>query len=93
MFHIAGHFNLSLLDHDNFEKMQNVLNLLHQINMIPIINKLTRISRRTATAIYCFIANCFNHTDFKTAIFKSGISDHFLIGVICHLWLKRINIK
>ena len=49
--------------------------------MIPIINKFTRIIIRTATAIYCFIANCFNDTNFKTAIFKSGIVDHFLIGV------------
>ena len=80
-FHIAGDFNLNVLDHDNCKKVQNFLNLLYQNNMIPIINKPTRVTKKTATAIDHIITNCFVDTNFKTAIFKSDISDHFLICV------------
>ena len=80
-FHIAGDFNLNVLDHDNCKKVQNFLNLLYQNNMIPIINKPTRVTKKTATAIDHIITNCFVDTNFKTAIFKSDISDHFPICV------------
>ena len=45
-FHIAGHFNLNVLDHDSCKKMQNFLKLLYQNNMIPIINKPTRVTKK-----------------------------------------------
>ena len=80
-FHIAGDFNLNVLDHDNCKKVLNFLNLLYQNNMIPIINKPTRVTKKTATAIDHIITNCFVDTNFKTAIFKSDISDHFPICV------------
>ena len=80
-FYIARDFNLNVLDHDNCKKVQNFLNLLYQNNMIPIINKPTRVTKKTAAAIECIITNCFVDTNFKTAIFKSDISDHFLIFV------------
>ena len=74
-------FNLNVLDHDNCKKVQNFLDLLFQNNIIPIINKPTRVTKKTATAIDHIITNCFVDTNFKTAIFKSDISDHFLICV------------
>ena len=48
-------------------------------NVIPIINKPTKITKKTATAIEHIITNCFVDTNFKTSIFKSDISDHFSI--------------
>ena len=74
-------FNLNVLDHDNCKKVQNFLDLLFQNNIIPIINKPTRVTKKTATAIDHIITNCFVDTNFKTAIFKSDISDHFPICV------------
>ena len=47
--------------------------------MILIINKPTRVTRKTATAIDHIITNCFVGINFKTAIFKRDISDHFPI--------------
>ena len=79
-FHITGDFNLNVLDHDNCKKVQSFLNLLYQNSMIPIINKPTRVTRKSATAIDHIITNCFAESNFKTAIFKSDISDHFPIG-------------
>ena len=77
MFHIAGAFNLNVLNHD---KIQNFLNLLYQNNIIPIINKSTRVTKKKVTSTDHTITNCFSDTNFKAIIFKSDISDHFPIG-------------
>ena len=77
--HIAGDFNLNVLDHDNCKKVHDFQNLSYENNMIPIINKPTRVTRKTATAIDHIITNCFVGINFKTAIFKRDISDHFPI--------------
>ena len=74
-FHIAGDFNLNVLDNDNCKKVQNFPNLLYQSNMISITNKPTRVTKKTATAMNHIITNFFVDTNFKTAIFKSDISD------------------
>ena len=80
--HIAGDFNLNLLDHDSNKKVQDFLNIIYRNSMIPIINKPTRVTRKTATAIDHILTNCFIDKFFKTAIFKSDISDHFPICFI-----------
>ena len=49
--------------------------------MTPIINKLTRTPKKTATAVDHIIPNCFGDTNFKTAVFKKDISDHFPICI------------
>ena len=49
--HIAGDFNLNLLDHNTNRKVHNFLSLIYQNGMIPTINKPTRVTRKTATAI------------------------------------------
>ena len=47
--------------------------------MISNINKPTRVTRTTATAIDHIFTDSFIDKNFKTAIFKSDISDHFPI--------------
>ena len=49
--------------------------------MFLTLSKPTRVTKKTATAIDHIITNCFVDTNFKTAIFKSDISDHFPICV------------
>ena len=73
--------------------------------MIPIINKPTRVTKKTSTATDHIITNCFVDTNFKTAIFKSDISDHFLICVflspmtdenkneVTYIYRRNINSK
>ena len=70
-FHIAGDFYLNILDHDKCSKVHNVLNLLYENGMIPIINKPARVTRKTATAIDHILTNQFININFKTAIFKT----------------------
>ena len=75
--YIAGDFNLNLLDHDSNKKVYDFLNIIYRNSMIPTINKLTGVTRKTAAAIDHILTNCFIDRTFKTAIFKSDISDHF----------------
>ena len=55
--------------------------------MIPTINKPTRVTQKTTTAI----DNSFTDTFFKTAIFKSDISDHFPICFLVPSSMKQTN--
>ena len=75
--HIAGDFNLNLLDHNTNRVVHNFLILIYQNGVIPTINKPTRVTRKTATAIDHILTNSFVDRVFKTVIFKSNISDHF----------------
>ena len=49
--------------------------------MIPTINKPTRVTRKTATAIDHILTNRFIDTTIKTGIIKSDVSDHFPISL------------
>ena len=84
-FHIAGDFNLNILDHDKYSKCHNFLNLLYENGLMPTINKPTRVTRKTTTAIDHILTNQFININFKTAIFKADISDHFPVCIIISL--------
>ena len=76
---LAGDFNINLLDFDKSKKVQNFVNLMFRFGMIPTINKPTRVTRNTLTAIDHIITNSIMHTGFKSGIIKTDISDHFPI--------------
>ena len=80
-YHIGGDFSLNLLDHFRNKKVQDFSNLIYQNGMIPTINKPTRVTEKTATAIDHIITNSFVDNTFKTAIIKSDVSDHFPICI------------
>ena len=65
--------------------MQGFSNLVYQNNLIPTINKPTRVTMKTATAIDHILTNSFVDTDFKSAIFKTDISDHFPVCLLLPL--------
>ena len=47
--------------------------------MKTIINKPTRVTNKTATAIDHILTNTYTETILKTAILKCDVSDHFPI--------------
>ena len=60
--------------------------------MIPTINKPTRVTKKTVTAIVYIITNSFVENTFKTAITKSDVSGHFPICIFIpstNLFLKK----
>ena len=59
--------------------------------MIPTKNKSTRVRPKTETAIDVILTNSFTETVFKTAIFKSDISDHFPICFMIPSSVKQTN--
>ena len=52
---------------------------MFEFSVIPTINKPTRLTTHTATAIDNTITNCILNNDFKNAIVKRDLSDDFPI--------------
>ena len=76
---MAGDFNMNLLDFEQNKKVQNFFNIMFGHCMMPVINKLTRVTKNTAIAIDHVFVNSVTTTKFKTGMIKSDISDHFPI--------------
>ena len=76
-FFLPEDFNINLFDFETNKEVQRFLNLMFEFNMIPTINKPTRVTKHTATAKDNIITNCILNTDFKSATVKTDLSDHF----------------
>ena len=74
---MAGDFNMNLLDFKQNKKVQNFLNIMFDHSMMSVINKPTRVTKNTATAIDHIFINSVTTTKFKTGIIKSDILDNF----------------
>ena len=68
---------MNLLDYEKCKKVQEFLSLIYENSIIPTINKPTNVTRQSAIATDHVLTNCFANFDFKIAIFKSDVSDHF----------------
>ena len=64
---------------------------MFEFSMIPTINKSTRLTKNTATAINNTITKYIINSDFKSAIVKTDLSD--LFPVIFMNELKRVPIQ
>ena len=53
----AGDLNINALDYVSNKKFQHFLSSMFQYNMVPTINRPTRVTRNTATAIDHIITN------------------------------------
>ena len=77
-----GDFSVNLLDFKKNEKVQNFLNVMFGHSMMPVINKLTHVTKNTATAIDHIFINSVITTKFKRGIIKSSILYHFPIFLV-----------
>ena len=55
---------------------------MYRYNMIPTINRPTRVGKNSATAINRIVANCIADCQFKTTILKTDVTDHFPIAMV-----------
>ena len=55
---LADNFIINALDYEQNKKVQTFFNLMYRFNIIPTINKPTRVEKISATAIDHIIANC-----------------------------------
>ena len=86
---MSSDFNLNILDHDKFRNVHSFLNLLYKNDMIPTKSKLTRLTRKMDTRINHILVNHFVDVNFKTEIFKTGISDNFPLCVVIIIFSKE----
>ena len=88
---MTGDFNMNLLDFEQNKKVQNFLNIMFGYSMMPVINKPTRVTKNTATAIDHIFIISVTTTKFKTGIIKSDISDHFPIFFVAdyNIYIKE----
>ena len=78
---LVGDFNIKALDYGQNKKVQSFFNFLYRYNMILTINKPTRVGKNSATAIDHIRANCIVDRQFKTAVLKTDVTDHFPIAM------------
>ena len=62
-------------------KVNFFFDLMYQCNLVPTINKQTRAGKNSATAIDHIITDYVLTCDFKTAILKTDLTDHFPIVI------------
>ena len=86
---MAGDFNMNLLDFKQNKKVQNFLNIMFDHSMMSVINKPTRVTKNTATAIDHIFINSVTTTKFKTGIIKSDILEKFLAHFMTSVSQKR----
>ena len=84
-FFLTGDFDINLLEFETNKKVQSFVNLMSEFSMIPTINKPARVTKHTVTVIGNMITNCILNSDFKSAIVKTDLSDHFPIIFINEL--------
>ena len=76
----AGDFNINFLDFETNKNMQDFLNFMFRYNMIPFTNKPMRVTKHSANGTDHIITNrVTGHNNFKSAIIKTDLSDHFPI--------------
>ena len=89
-FILEGDFNINLLDFETSKKVQSFVNSMFEFSMMPTINKPTRATKHIATAIDNVITNCILNSDFKSAIVKTILSDHFAI-ILINEFIQDLN--
>ena len=72
---LARDFNINVLEIEQNKKVQNFVNLMFQFGLVPTINKPTRVTNKTLSAIDHIIKNSIYNNDFKTAIIRTAISE------------------
>ena len=77
--YVTGDFNLNVLDYNKNKKFMKFLNLITEYGLFPVINKPTRVTKNTTTAIYHFITHPLLYRTINTGIIKHHISHHFAI--------------
>ena len=81
-FVLVGDFNINVFDFNESKMVQSFVNLMYRHGLIPTVNKLTRVTRNTATVVDHITTNTVINAVFKTGIIKTDISDRFPIFFI-----------
>ena len=89
--YVTGDFNINLLNCEIDSNVTQFLNTLFQHNVIPLINKPTRITRTSETLIDNILTNNFHCSKIQSGVIKTDISDHFPIFMTEHIQVSESN--
>ena len=76
---IVGDYNLNCLDYDTNPPIKEFYDQIMEFQMIPIIDKPTRVTPSSMTLIDNFLTTAFFDASLKKGIIKHSLSDHFPI--------------
>jgi len=77
--YLTGDYNLNLLNHTSNLNVQCFLDTLIQHDIIPTINKSTRITKTSSTLLDNIFTNNFHNCLLESGIIKTDITDHYPI--------------
>nr|XP_047144771.1 uncharacterized protein MAL8P1.12-like [Hydra vulgaris] len=78
----VGDINIDLLNHALNSEAKTFIDILLEYNLIPTINKATRITKNSSTLLDNVITNNFHNSRFKNGIINTDLTDHFPIFLI-----------
>ena len=81
-FFLVGDLKCNSLDYTSSTSIKKIFNLVFENGIFPVINKLTRVTWASATAIDHILTNTIMDQDLQNGIIKFSISDHFPIFTI-----------
>ena len=90
--YIMGDYNIDLLKHSTHNPTSEFLDLMFSNSFIPLINKPTRVTQKTATLIDNIFTNIYiykNENKYLTGILTTDISDHYIIFHIAPLQFRQ----
>ena len=90
---ILGDFNINCFNYHEDTSVKNFYDNLYQYGVIPLINKPTRVTTKSATLIDNIFTNFIFDMSLKKGIIKSDISDHFPIFVSVNISKIKNNHK
>ena len=85
---IVGDLNINSLDYESTEPVQNLFILVFQNGFLPLIQRATRVTKTTATAIDHIITDAIFKNKMTSGIIKTDITDHFPIFTILEKYNK-----
>ena len=86
----VGDFNINSLDYSTNSKVKNFINLMYSKGMLSVINRPTRVCKKSMSCIDHIYTNSFMTEELLSGIIKSDISDHFPVFIVDHN-LKTTN--
>ena len=89
---MVGDLNINSFDYDNNALVKNFFNLIFQSGFLPLIQRATRVTRTTATAIDHIITDAILESTMHSGIIKANMSDHSPIFAILKTATTKIKI-
>ena len=68
---LLGDLNLNLIDYQSNAKARDFVNVIFQHSLVPIVSKLTRVTKNNATLIDYIITNSFTDQENLAVILKT----------------------